>query len=94
MGVAKRIPQGLTAMVKPGLAERQCPVTFRLSAGKPIEHLRLREGIIAFLDDSKESHSGHLPVRRRKGMNDTPKAVYDVPSGRNAGLPSAPHRGV
>ena len=76
-------------MVKPGLAERQCSVTFRLSTGKPIEYLCLSEGIIAFPDDSKGSHSEHSPIRRRKGMNDAPTTVYYVPYGRNAGLPTS-----
>ena len=53
MGVAKKIPQRLTVMVKPGLAQRQCPVTFRLSTGKPIEYLCLRKGIVIIRNDSQ-----------------------------------------
>jgi len=79
-------------MVKPGWAKRQCPVTFWLSAGKPIEYLRLGEGIIAFPGDSKGSHSEHSPMRRRKGMSDAPTTVYNVPYGRNAGWPTSRER--
>lgn len=43
MGIAKKIPQELTVMVKVKLLELQCSAAFGIPAGKSIEYLCLSD---------------------------------------------------
>lgn len=80
-------------MGKATLLERQYPVTYVGSAGRPAETRILDDRTVHHADGSNRYRQEHFTMSESKDTNSVPKLAYDVhPYGRQDGLSAARHR--